>query len=69
MYEQVDPKTVQLSNNSKSKKKQIQDGSLLSLIVHNKTLKTTLKNYNVKVKDTSHNPVSIHKSKKYNHSA
>ena len=44
---------------------QIQDGnSLLSLTVHNKSLKTTLKTKDVKVKDTSQDPVSIHRSNK-----
>ena len=44
---------------------QIQDGnSLLSFTVHNKFLKTTLKTKDVKVKDTSQDPVSIHRSNK-----
>ena len=48
---------------------QIQDGnSLLSLTVHNKSLKTTLKTKDVKVKDTSQDPVSIHNSNKYKYS-
>ena len=58
---QEDSKTVQLSNKTKSK---IQDGKSLLSLTHNKTLKTTLKTKDVKVKDTSQDPVSIHRSNK-----
>ena len=56
--------SVLLENSSTVKEIQISNSRWLLIITQCtiKTIKTTLKSNNIKVKDTSQNPVSIHKS-------
>ena len=64
---QKDSKTVQLSDKTKKSKSKMATPYYHSQYTI-KLLKTTLKTKDVKVKDTSQNPVSIHKSNKYKYS-